>query len=357
MRPPRRGFTLIELLVVIAIVAILIGLLLPAVQKVRDAASRARCANHLKQLGLAAHHYESDHQCLPPSQHTAVVGGNTRSSGASPQALLLPYVEQAARYGRFDLNYNVYTDLPIDPSIPPKAGANAAARAHDVPVYLCPSDPSDATSHGAGRLNYFGSLGAQAHQRGSGTGDGVFAIPFPANGQLMRGVRMAELADGAAHTALFAETLRGTFPQDAAGSYDHTTSMIRRTATNGGGFTAAETADGRGVPECNPGAFDRTGTVVRFVGHLYYFNVPQTSLYTHTLPVNWNRRQADPGGLRYPCGSSSFTAHHMPAASYHPGGANVCLADGSVRFVADAVDFDVWRAMGSRAGGEVFSDP
>src|SRR5262249_44531687 len=98
--PMRRGsgFTLIELLVVIAIIAILIALLVPAVQKVREAAARTQCQNNLKQMGLAAHNYESTNKCLPPRHGTVLINGKVYSNDASPQALILPFLEQANKY-------------------------------------------------------------------------------------------------------------------------------------------------------------------------------------------------------------------------------------------------------------------
>src|SRR6516162_9703582 len=109
-RHRRLGFTLIELLVVIAIIGILIALLLPAVQKVRAAANRLKCANNLKQMGLAAHNFESTNGYLPPRYGTVDVNGRVGSNDASPQALMLPYIEQSNKYNQFNFNYVTWND-------------------------------------------------------------------------------------------------------------------------------------------------------------------------------------------------------------------------------------------------------
>lgn len=347
-RQLRHGFTLVELLVVIAIIGILVSLLLPAVQAARAAAARIQCQNHLKQLALAAHNYESVFHFFPPTQHTTVINGSTVSSGATTQALLLPYLEQANKYNQFDMNYNVNSDARIHSSLPNKPNANAAARVGDVPTYLCPSDPSEAKTFNAGRVNYMCSLGGSASYRGGTRLDGIFAIPFPAAGRTMKGTTIAQVVDGTSNTALFSEVLRGTYPAGtASATYDHTTSMI------GGSYSGISLTDGRGVSQANA----PSGTKIHYVGQQYYRNLPQNFTYTHTLPINWNRRSRDPALQKYICGNSAFTAVHQAASSNHSGGANLALADGSVSFVSDTLNFGVWQAIGSRAGGESASLP
>src|SRR5437588_10462012 len=126
MRLSRRGFTLIELRVVIAIIAVLIGLLLPAIQKVREAANRMVCTNNLKQIGLASHNYASANGWLPPGSANTPAGGG---SSLSTLALILPYVEGDNIYNLFDFTVDVNSSKQ-----------NQIARDQDVKIFLCPTD-------------------------------------------------------------------------------------------------------------------------------------------------------------------------------------------------------------------------
>ena len=347
--PRRSGFTLIELLVVIAIIAILIGLLLPAVQKVREAAARMQCSNNLKQIGLACHNYESANGLLPPYQHTKVFNGVTRSSAASTLAIILPYVEQANKLNQFhpDLHYDVNSDARIDPSLTPATYGQSAARSQDVKIYLCPSDGSSNNYFGAGRNNYHGSQGATAWIREPGGTAGIFAGPFP-SGTELKGPSIVSITDGTSNTVLYSEVIRGTLDWNAAsGVFDNTTIMRTNSFSN--------LYDGRAVPMCQNGS-GFAGRLT-YTGHQYYRALNFLQTFSHTLPPNWNRKVSS-GTQRYNCGNQGdLNQAHIAASSYHSGGVNVCLADGSVRFVSETVDFGVWQAVGTKTGGEVATLP
>jgi prepilin-type N-terminal cleavage/methylation domain-containing protein/prepilin-type processing-associated H-X9-DG protein len=355
MRLRRRGFTLVELLVVIAIIGILVGLLLPAVQAAREAARRMQCQNNIRQMGLSAHNFESAMKYFPPRRHSKVLPAPTTGvattyySDASPQVFLLSYIEQGNKLSQWNLDYNVNSDAPLNTNIPTLTGANAVARVGDIPMYLCPSDPSTMTQTNAGRSNYMVSTGANADYRGGLPGDGIFAMPNPPTGQVLKGPTHGSIADGTSNTAMFAEIKRGNFNNGQTGMYDHTTSMVVTTA-----YTGTQLTDGRNQPECSTTGPTVAPTYFRYVGLQYYRGtVNQLFSYSHTLPPNWNRQASTVAAQRYACGNNSFAQAHTPASSYHTGGANVCYADGSVRLIADGIDFVAWQALGSRSGGEV----
>jgi prepilin-type N-terminal cleavage/methylation domain-containing protein/prepilin-type processing-associated H-X9-DG protein len=185
----RRGFTLIELLVVIAIIAILIGLLLPAVQKVREAASRLRCKNHLKQIGLALHNYHDRTGSLPPGYTSGVASGGTETGpGWGWATYLLPDLEQENLYRQIDLSG------PI---------GSSPARAQTLKVFLCPSDGEIGTFTAAGtpvtvaHANYVGVFGTNEVESNPGAGNGTFFR----NSR----VRFGDIADGLSNTYVVGE--------------------------------------------------------------------------------------------------------------------------------------------------------
>jgi prepilin-type processing-associated H-X9-DG protein len=164
----------------------------------------------------------------------------------------------------------------------------------------------------------------------------------------MKGYRVLDIVDGTSNTAMFAEVMRSrdTTSTTGSGLRDNITVIINSADT---GYNET---DGTTISMCMDGS--NWSSSIKYVGHQYYRNLPSNFVYTHTLPINWNRLNVNP--QRYSCGNAAFTSMHISASSYHPGGANICLADGSVRFVKDTIDLVAWRAVGSRAGGEV-NDP
>jgi prepilin-type N-terminal cleavage/methylation domain-containing protein/prepilin-type processing-associated H-X9-DG protein len=345
----RAGFTLIELLVVIAIIAVLIALLLPAVQSAREAARRAQCVNNLKQIALAAHNYESANGTFPIGNRGAQLlypgllpcgfapSGTFIPMGHSCFVFILPYIEDGAIYNAFNI-VRTYSSVSNNTGVSTK-----------VATYICPSDTPAAgdpssdiqpaqASYGASRglqetLGLFWTANQPpdptapyANTCNQGPGDGLFSVEWTHT--------IASATDGLSNTFFFGEMSR--FLNEPPGSnfeFNITAGLWAGPPWTGKSFWPNDVRTTGGatcVPKLNAPA-DTTGAVFT------------ACLVPVVLPTDWI---TIPACQNY--GQFSFR-------SLHPGGANFAMADGSVKFVKNSINLQTYRALGTRAGGEVIS--
>jgi prepilin-type N-terminal cleavage/methylation domain-containing protein/prepilin-type processing-associated H-X9-DG protein len=330
-----RGFTLIELLVVIAIIAVLIALLLPAVQAAREAARRTQCVNNLKQLGLAMHNYHSTINTFPIGamgirSPTAIANGNLYPDGSLASNhrrtwafMILPYLEKGAIFQA--INFSMAFNPPAGGN-----GVNDTVSTLLIAGFSCPSDPTsnqiDQNNRREGNyvVNWGNSNWAQANTI-SGTTYNPFvgnplAPPNPVNFlgapfTMDKSFGIQNITDGTSNTLLMAEVIIGaTAPTN---QYEHR-GDIYNDDYNCAMFNAY-TPPNSTIPDWIANSYCR---------YPYLTNPPCAN--TSTAPNSYNASR-----------------------SYHPGGVNALLADGSVKFFKNSTNVATWRALGSSQGGEV----
>jgi prepilin-type N-terminal cleavage/methylation domain-containing protein/prepilin-type processing-associated H-X9-DG protein len=324
----RRGFTLIELLVVIAIIAVLISLLLPAVQSAREAARRTQCINNMKQLGLAMHNYHDTNNAFPLGRTLQV--GTYRPF--SQFARILGYMEQKNVFDTINFNLGSY-DVQ-----------NVTASAVTIQSFLCPSDISTQIPQGL-IMTGFGSAGIN-YRANEGTSLAMWygaedtanvnnGILPPPNGLFFsaQSITFGGITDGTSNTAAFSEHVMGDFNNSVVTDLSDTFRPGTFPATPDDAYT-----------QCR-------ATVIGNLANQGYSNVgaPWTYGY-HSTTSYWHIAPPNARSCMFPPARIATTSN-----SRHPGGVNMTMADGSVRFLKNSVNIVTWRAIGTRNGGEVIS--
>jgi prepilin-type N-terminal cleavage/methylation domain-containing protein/prepilin-type processing-associated H-X9-DG protein len=342
----RFGFTLIELLVVIAIIGVLIGLLLPAVQKVREAANRARCQNNLKQLGIALHAYHDSHGAFLPMRRPS--NGGTRSTNPIGNegtigglVDLLPFIEQTGLYAQITSPYASTATLPYGP---PRDFNYYPPWRSDVTIFKCPAAlpglPYSGDQSYAGRRHYALCMGDSILNNNSlTTMRGVFANNV--------GTPMSKILDGTSNTILMAEKANAVDALDVRGL---AANNVGGTNTNPS-LCLAKASQGKYLPSVSVQSS-------RVLGSLWHSGESPFVGFNTVLPPN------SPSCISENWGDGWGV---ISAGSYHPGGINVLMGDGAVRFIAETIDagdptkpetttgpspYGVWGALGTMSGGE-----
>ena len=329
----KSGFTLVELLVVIAIIGVLVSLLLPAVQAARESSRRAKCLNNVKQLGLAMHNYHDTMKSFPPGRGAGPFGPNPGTNweswwilGVSYQALA--YYEQGTVYELFEQRKNRPRVETWD-----DAGAPAKMR---LSVFICPS--SKLLLNGYPGTNYLWSTGSRIDSGGCNI------VSNQANGVIVHdaGRRMSEITDGTSNVILASEYLPGI---DAANGYKAVNAI---TIANRAFATQAELD----VVAAAPAARVLTNN-----GRWWAWHSHSNALFNTAAPPNWKCQNGAGGAGVGGAGVAWDSCIGItPARSQHPGGVNVCMADGSVRYVRDNITLLTWQILGNIGDGQPVGD-
>lgn len=340
MKRSNQGITLIELLVVIGVLAILMAIVLPAIQMARESARRLGCANNLKQLGLALHGYHASHGVLPFGME--VLPQRPEFTPYSVHAMLLPFLQQDTLYNsvNFDLPAMFYVSA---------AGvmANTTAQAARVSVFLCPSEPRPfhfvfPDGHpfvgvNPAPNNYVACMGSGLHPVVDSR------VPLPSGLFFTSSsIRIQDIADGTSNTAAMSESITGNGGLPTEQPID-----LKRDTQRSPTSWLTPTAD-EFLTECaqyRPNDIRLSRTLER--GNTWLEGAPFRTLYNHV---------STPNPPHTDCGLENdiWLGGVFAARSLHPGGVNLLLADGSVRFESDSIDQRVWRSIGTRASGDQF---
>jgi prepilin-type N-terminal cleavage/methylation domain-containing protein len=351
----RRGATLIELLCVITVIAVLVSLLLPAVQGAREAGRRAQCANNLKQIGLALHNYHDQSGSFPMGAGGGLYDPPRQFHAAmnlGALVALLPYLDQAPVYNAFNLAWGCEDD-PVAPAYQVQWTAQTA----QVATFLCPSDPNAGRPNHNGTTNtnsYYGSIGTTTNLTESAA-DAPSLAAWPTTGlfAFQRSYGARDCSDGLSHTVAFAEGVVGASGLAAHQKNIGLSGVVIPASALLYDASSDPVATRAGVSRCDA-AWDagEVSKIDGWRGANYARGCIGLSLFNTVVTPNAQQDQ----WTHCRDAMLPYLAVYCNADSIHPGGVNTLVADGSVRFVKDAVNQRTWWALGTRAGGEIVND-